>query len=431
MIRGLTRTSAALILALAAAPAAALELSGSGFATLGWAESNREYRYERSIDEHGSAERDSVLGLQVDARLSAQWSATLQLKAAESLEQDRRWDLAPTWAFVGWRPADDWLLRAGRMRLPLYLYSEILDVGATQDMARLPTEMYSIAPSNEFDGLALTKTWNLGDDELALDFWGGQARTTARFWARDGAEPVRPAGANFVEVDVGVLGAALTLRQPDALWRASLHHVRTRQTDGTRIPVTLPWVELAPGIGFYKTDASIPYGPALDEVSTIRNIVFSLGVEQRFAQHWRVAAEFARDIQHDTVLGSNTSGGYVALFREFASVTPYVVGARLRSTRGTRSWFRRLTENPLPADIPGAQDINAGQRLMAESIWAADQRSVALGASWALGSGQKLKAEWKRTRIGQMSRLVDTPAGSDTIHDTHLDVWSVNYNVVF
>ncbi|MBK1689456.1 hypothetical protein [Rubrivivax gelatinosus] len=431
MIHSLTRAAAALILAAAAAPAAALELSGSGFGTLGWAESNREYRYERSIDEHGSAERDSVLGLQVDARLSAQWSATLQLKVAESIEQDRRWDPTPTWAFVGWRPSDDWLLRVGRMRLPLYLYSEILDVGATQDMARLPTEMYSIAPSNEFDGLTATRTWNLGDDELGLDLWGGRARTTARFWSRDGAEPIRPAGANFVEVDVHVLGAALTLRQPDALWRASVHHVRTRQTDGARIPVTLPRVELAPGVGFYKTDNSIPYGPALQEVSTVTNLVFSLGVEQRFARHWRVAAEFARDIQQDTVLGANTSGGYVALFREFGPVTPYLVGARLRSTSGTRAWFRRLTENPLPADVPGAEAINAGQRMAAESTWATDQRSFALGASWALASGQKLKAEWKRTRIGQMSRLVDTPAGSDTIHDTHLDVWSVNYNVVF
>lgn len=431
MLCTLFRTAAALAAAVLAAPASALDLSWSGFGTLGWAQSDREYRIERSIDDDGTAERDTVLGLQLDARLAERWTATVQLRAAESLKQDHRWDITPTWAFVAWRPSDDWLLRAGRMRLPLYLYSELLDVGATHDMARLPTEMYSIAPSNEFDGLAATKTWNLGDDELALDVWGGRARTTARFWARDGLQSRRPAGANFVEVDVHAYGGALTLRQPDGLWRASLNHVRTSQTDGTLIPVTLPWVELAPGVGFYKTDNSILYGPALRQVSSITNLILTIGVEQRFAAHWRFAAEFARDIQRDTELGSNTSGGYVALFREFGAVTPYLAWSQLRSTRGTREWYRKLTGTGLPAGLPGADEINAGQRLTAESIWAADQRSLALGASWNLGTGRKLKAEWKRTRVGQMSRLVDTPPGADTIHDTNVDVWSLNYNVAF
>jgi hypothetical protein len=112
-------------------------------------------------------------------------------------------------------------------------------------------------------------------------------------------------------------------------------------------------------------------------------------------------------------------------------VTPYLAWSQLRSTRGTREWYRRLTESGLPAGVAGADEINAGQRLTAESIWAADQRAVALGASWDLGPGQKLKAEWKRTHIGQLSRLVDTPPGSGTIHDTHLDVWSFNYNFAF
>ncbi|MBG6080128.1 hypothetical protein [Rubrivivax gelatinosus] len=426
------RTALALTAAaLAAAPALALDLSWSGFGTLGWAQSNRDYRIERSIDDEGTAERDTVFGLQLDARLAEQWTATVQLRAAESLQKDRRWDLTPTWAFVAWRPSDDWLLRLGRMRLPLYLYSELLDVGATHDLARLPTEMYSIAPSNEFDGLAATRTWGLGEDELALDVYGGRARTTARFWSRDGAERRRPAGANFVDVDVQLFGGALTLRRADALWRASVHHVRTSQSDGTKMPVTLPWVELAPGVGFYKTDNSIPYGPALSQVSAITNLIFTLGVEQRFAEHWRVAAEFARDIQRDTELGSNTAGGYVALFREFETVTPYVAWSKLRSTRGTREWYRRLTEGGLPPGLPGAEQIAAGQRLTAETIWAADQRALALGASWNLGSGHKLKAEWKRTHIGQMSRLIDTPAGADTIHDTHVDVWSLDYNFAY
>ena len=430
-VRPLARMLAAVVAAAAALPAAALDLSWSGFGTLGWAQSNRDWRYERVVDDEGSAERDSVLGLQLDARLAPAWSATLQLKAAPALDRDDHWELRPTWAFLGWRPSDDWLLRAGRMRVPLYLYSELLDVGATQEMARLPSEMYAIAPSNEFDGAAATKTWALGDDELALEAHAGTARTTGRFWARDGVPGRRPAGANFVDVEARFVGLTLTLTRPDSVWRASLNRVRTTQRDGSRVPVTLPWVELGPGLGFYKVDDSIPYGPPVPTVGTITNYIGTVGVEQRFGGAWRVAAEYARDLQRDTELASNTSGGYVALFRESGPVTTYVSLARLRSTKGTREWYRRLTENPLPAFVPGAAELNAAQRLTAESIWAADQRSLALGASWALAPGQKLKLEWMRTHVGQMSRLVETPPGSATIRDTHLDVWSIGYSFAF
>ena len=227
---------AAVAAAAFAMPAAALDLSWSGFGTLGWAQSDRDWTYERNIDDQGSADRDSLLGLQVDARLATSWSATLQLKAAQALDRDRAWDLTPTWAFVGWRPSDDWLVRAGRMRVPFYLYSELLDIGATHDMARLPTEMYAIAPSNDFDGATATKTWNLGDDELALEGHAGTARTTARFWTRDSAPGDRAAGANFVDIETRVVGLALTLTRPDATWRASLHRVRTTPRDGRGIP---------------------------------------------------------------------------------------------------------------------------------------------------------------------------------------------------
>ncbi|MBK1714000.1 hypothetical protein [Rubrivivax gelatinosus] len=419
-------------LAAAAAPALALDLSWSGFGTLGWAQSSRGWVYERSVDDGGSVDRDSVLGLQLDASLAPKWSATLQLKAAQSLEKDSRWDLTPTWAFLAWRPDDDWLLRAGRMRVPLYLHSEILDVGATHDLARLPTEMYSIVPSNEFDGVSTTRTWSLGADELSLDAYAGRMSTTARFWSRDGLPGFVEPGAVFVDIDTHMQGVVLALRQPGGLWRAGLHRVRTSQTDGKKVPVTLPYVSLGEGLpGFYKVDDSVPYGPDVRTVSTITNWVFTLGLEQRLGGHWRVAAEYARDLQRDTELGSNTSGGYVALFREFGAVTPYLSLARLRSTKGTRDWYRKLTAHPLPATVPGAAQLNAAQRLMAEGIWAADQRSVALGASWALDARSKLKFEWKRTHVGDLSRLIETPPGSDTIHDTHLDLWSLNYSFSF
>lgn len=419
-----------LLLAASALPALAQDLSWSVFGTLGYARSDRDYTYQRSIDDSGTFDRDSLLGAQADLRLSPQWSATMQLKLAPSLKRDSQWDLTPAWAFVGWRPSNDWLLRAGRMRVPLYLHSESMDVGVTHDLARLPTEMYSIAPSTDFDGLSAAKTWALGDNELSLDVYSGQITTSARFWLRDGLPPQMPAGQNYVDVKVRSSGLAMTLRGSDGIWRASVLRTATRRKNGENISVRYPFVQLAPGLGYYQVDEAIP-GPGMAAIGSIHNTIVTLGFEQNLGSGWRLAGEYARDKQHDTEVGSDTRGGYLALLRQIGRTTPYISFGVLRASQGQLDWYRRLTETQLPPMIPGADMLNAAQRVAAENIYAVDQRSLALGASVALNPSQKLKVEWMRTRIGQVSRLIDTPAGRETPHDTHVDVWSVHYSFSF
>ncbi|MDO9285877.1 MAG: hypothetical protein Q7U26_13325 [Aquabacterium sp.] len=417
----------------ASSPATAQDLSWSGFGTLGYAQSNRDYTYQRFIDHSGGLARDTVLGVQADWRLSPQWSATLQLKAAPSLKHDSRWDLVPTWAFVAWRPADDWLLRVGRVRAPLYLYSESMDVGQTHDMARLPTELYSVAPTTDVDGAYVTRTWALGergDRELSLDGYHGTATTTARFWARDGVPGAEPAGAQFKTVRINLTGVALTLRQPDLVLRGSLHQVRTRQANGRDLPVSFPFVPVGPGMGYYQVSNEMP-GPGVPSVGAIGNTIFSLGGEVSLGGGWRVAGEFVRNQQHDTELASDTKARYIAVFRQMGKFTPYLSVARLDSPARSFDWYQRLTNPSLPGFIPGAAQLNAAQRMAAESIWLADQHSVAVGTSYALSPSMKLKGEWMRSRIGQMSRLVDTLPGSATIGHQSIDVWSVNLNFAF
>lgn len=423
------KMSLVLLLAALGSSATALELVPSGFGTVGYARSDRPYNYERFIDEKGGFERDSVLGVQLDARLGAQWSATLQLKAAPSLESDSRWDLRPAWAFIAWRPSDDWLVRVGRLRAPLYMYSESLDVGVTHDMARLPTEMYSIAPNTDIQGLSIGKTWQRGDNEFSLDAYSGRISTTARVWVRDGVPGSIEPGARFFDISVRSTGLVFGLRQPSGQWRASWHRTSTAQALGG-VPVSYPFVPIGPGLGYYQVDPSLP-GPGFESVPRIRNDIFTLGLEQHLPGGLRIAAEFARNIQHDTELGSDTRGGYAALFRPIGDITPYVSVGVLRSKRRQLDWYERLSTNVLPPFVPGAVLLNAAQRVAAESFYATDQRSLAVGAAWSLGPQQKIKAEWKRTRIGRVSRLVDTPPGNSDVRDTNIDILSVNYNFAF
>ena len=140
----LTACAVAVMLAAAAAPAGAQDMSQSisysAFGTLGAAVSDRDYNYQRFINSSGTVKRDSVFGTQVDAQFNPEWSGTLQLKAAPATNADSRWALTASWAFLSWRPNNDWLVRAGKVRIPLYLFSENLDVGQSYDFARMPTE---------------------------------------------------------------------------------------------------------------------------------------------------------------------------------------------------------------------------------------------------------------------------------------------------
>jgi hypothetical protein len=150
----------ATVFGLSAMTAHAAEVSLSGFGTLGYAKSNQAYNFERFVNNNGTIARDSVAGVQADIKLTDQIGATIQGKFAPSLTKDAAWDATLSWAFLSWRPSNDWLVRLGKQRLPLYFYSESTDVGVTYDLAHLPSEMYSISPSTDYIGASASKTWN-------------------------------------------------------------------------------------------------------------------------------------------------------------------------------------------------------------------------------------------------------------------------------
>jgi hypothetical protein len=242
--------------------------------------------------------------------------------------------------------------------------------------------------------------------------------------------PQLAAGARFEDVDVRSSGLVLTWRTIDSAWRAGLHSTKTRRSSGQQLPDRYPFVQIAPGVGYYQVDAALP-GPGLNYVDAVENTVFTLGVDAPLVPGWRVMGEYARMRQKGSELGSESDGGYLAVLHEMGRLTPYVSASWLRSTPTVLGWHRNLTQTQVPAFVPGAATINAAMRASGEQGYGADQRSWAVGASYALSSRQKLKAEYLRTRIGQTSRFVDTPAGHPTVSETSVGVWSVNYSFSF
>jgi hypothetical protein len=130
-----------------------------------------------------SFENESLFGLQAQAPLSDSLSATAQIVASGAPN-----DLTPpnalyncgamgtsqcalshedftpkfTWAYVNWTINDNLSLKAGRQRLPLYHYSDYLQVGEAYPWIRPPVSVYS-SPVSNYDGVSLQGQFSAGN----------------------------------------------------------------------------------------------------------------------------------------------------------------------------------------------------------------------------------------------------------------------------
>ncbi|MBQ0929296.1 hypothetical protein [Ideonella alba] len=433
-------TLAALLLAGAAradeADAGGPRLSWSAFGTIGLTQSDQSFTYQRFIKDHATAERDSVLGVQLDAQFSPEWSATVQLRLGPSEDHDARWSLRPSWAFVAWRPDNDWLLRLGRMRVPFFLRSEQLDVGQTYDEARLPTEFYSLAPTSDFNGLNLSRSLWLADGELSIDGYVGQTTLAKRSWQREavpspvpGQAPLVSAGPQFRSADVDALGGVLTWRTADTTLRAGLHRLTVGLSDGSGLLVRPVWAPLGPGLGYWQTSNQLP-GPGVQEARHFREWLYAVGVDHRFDERWRVAAELMRLRQSGTVMAVDAWAAAATVSRQWGAFTPYVSLAAAHSTADGTAVARALDSTRLPDALPGAPLLNGSMRSAADQTLIFRQTSLALGSSWALDARSKLKLEWMHTQA-QQSQLIDVPAGEPLARPRHVNVLSLSYSFVY
>ncbi len=422
------RLALGLVPCMFAGSAFAADVSVSGFGTAGYTQSDQSFGYQRFIDDSGTFKRDSLFGLQADAKLFHKFGATLQLKAAASNSSDDDFKVTVEWAFVSYRPTNSWLLRAGKLRVPIYMNSENLDVGVTFDFARLPAEMYSLTTNANFTGLSFAKDWGIGASELTLDGYWGRAKVDFRFWLRDDIPPVQSAGARFERFDVEALGLGLALRHGESLYRAHVSRATAKLPSGT-FPSTFPFVPLFPGVGYYQTSPQLP-GPGVPQTDSTRNTIVILGADQKLPAGMRFVGEYVRRIVQKSEIGPDTSGGYVSLLRRFGTFTPYFVYAFLQSQAEERQLYTAVNENTVPSFIPGAEQINLAQRAGADGIVAYDQSSWALGASFSPFRKSKIKAEFQRAQIREAPGFVDAPSGGN-VRNQNINIFSLSYNFVF
>lgn len=404
--------------------ASAVDVDWSGFATLGYAISDKPYRYQRFIDEGGTFARDSVLGGQLDARLSPRLSATLQARLSSASDSDSSWEPTLAWAFLSWRPLDDLMLRAGKLRVPYMLDTENHDVGVTYPYARLPAEVYATTPTSDIYGLMLSLSGWRSVGEWTADAYYGRIGAQQRVYLRAGAgEAENRAIYNPTRMQGG--GVVFSLRRDEDLYRLGLHRIRTERRDGGSITADFPFTPLPappylPGEGFYDLSSA----PQTD--SSITRML-TLGAAMELPAGFRFSAEYVRLLTSRAVNGWNRWAAYAALSRRVGDWTPYAYVSRMQSGSQVLKLYDAVMDNhpSLPNPL-----VDASQRAVADLLLAHDQGTLAFGTSYRLDAGTVVKAEWAQTRTWRVSGFVDPLAGKDSA-GLRINVFSLSWNVTF
>jgi hypothetical protein len=398
----------------------AADFSFNAFGTVGYAISDQgDFRYLRYIDDKGTFKVDSLLGAQFEVRFNPEWSATVQVVGSAPRRRDDGVEAAVRWAFVSFRPTNDWLIRGGRLRPPVFIHTQNAEVGVTYDQARLPVEIYSLSPVYDVDGAAVAKTWLLDKAEINLEAYWGTADVKFRLPFLPPERRLFFQGTHFQE-DVTFRGAVLSYSAGPLFLRGGFHAARIRG----ETPINETFVPVAfPGGALYLPGGS---------VDVLHAQLLTFGVDWR-SGNWRATGEIARRSFKETVAAVDSNSAYVTVAHALGKWTPYVTYARVLSDSGARRLHQEIKSTPVPPGLVGMTLPGLGvvtpdfNRITSFGIQAQDQYSTMLGASYSFSPTAKLKLEWMRTKVGVASTLLV----DGDVSNRHFNVYSLSYSMAF
>ncbi|WP_044406885.1 hypothetical protein [Thiomicrospira microaerophila] len=423
-MRAIRRLAFATVALLSWQSVVAMEVNFSGFGTIGYAISDKQYDYQRFINDDGTFMRDSLLGLQADVKFNNHWGATVQGVVAASEESDNSYDINARWAFVSYRPTNDWLFRAGKLRIGSFLNMQNMEVSTTYDMARLPAEVYSVAPVYDFTGLSINKTWYTDNLEINLEAVQGRTKSAWRQYVSGSQE------AKFLPIDIDVKGLMLSVNKDDDLYRLGWYRVdveSTKEPHFTGSYTVIPNDPTIPGNPLAGLGGDLIIRNAVDRTTAD---VFTLGADVHFDNGIRVMGEYARRLIDQVDTGPDTHAFHVNLSKNVGSWTPYLGYAKMWSGRDERRNWKKARDAIVPSTggaMPAMdQAIAQGYQDLASAVYVYDQNSVMLGAAYRIGATQKIKFEVMRTHIGETSSMVDGDVSNDDVL-----VFSLSYTFAF
>ncbi|MFC0170299.1 porin [Pseudoduganella danionis] len=118
---------------------------------------------------------DSNLGLQMTAKLSDNLSLTAQGLVRKNGPSDQ-FSGEMAWAFAKYKATDEISFRVGRIGLPVYMISDVRNVGYANIMMRAPNEVYRQVTADNIDGGDILYQHSFGDTTVTGQLAVGRTR---------------------------------------------------------------------------------------------------------------------------------------------------------------------------------------------------------------------------------------------------------------
>jgi len=339
--------------------AQAADVNVSGFLSVGGGMVDDE----TSVSYNGYSEEDltfdrNLLGLQVTGQVSEKITATAQLLA----RSEKDYEVTAEWAYLTWQASDNGKVRAGRLRTPLYMYSDSLDVGYSYPWITAPSEVYYL-PFNNVDGVDYYLTAALGSFDTSFQAYFGSFESDFSF--EDGTE-----GYATLRNQMGV---AATLGKDWWNLRAAYHQVD--------LTVDINNPQLAGLIGLVAASPFASIVPSIaveDDKATFAQVGINIDTGLFVA-----AAEHIEFDVKDSLLAKNVRD-YVMVGVRLGDFLVHVTGSKADDE------IADLTSGiPVSAQT---QPLIAGLNAAAQAR-DIDREVLSLGTRWDVASGTALKLQ--------------------------------------
>ncbi len=214
----------ALAMIMVAAPAHAIQFDG--FFTVGATRSNDKYNnvYIGSLGDRGitrdiTFETDTRFGLQITSKIADNASVVAQIlgKGTQS-----NFNAVVEWAYVDYEFNKYVSLHAGKIKQPVYLVNDYVEVGYAYPWIRPPSEVYYLNnPLNTVNGAELLFSFPVGKGQLSFQPYIGSNRDNIP----------NSGGTGYFEAE-GIAGIDIKYSAPGFLIHASDFHCRKVNTFG-------------------------------------------------------------------------------------------------------------------------------------------------------------------------------------------------------
>lgn len=358
----------------------------SGFGSLGVVHENLGYAgFTRNTtqpqDETNNTSylTDSILGVQGNWTVTPQWEAAAQLVLRD--QKNPTLNRSFEWAYVKWRPDEQYDVRIGRVGFDSFMLSDYRNVGFAQTWVRPPNEFYGWIPVYSVNGADATYHFRSGDVHWQLKGQYGDSRT------------LLPLGTDEVYDFRAKNVWDISLRAENGPWQF--------MGAVAGLQVTTEGVPSALSSGLQQIIGTSPLPSIRSEAQQLQQGLWTKGASLSYTtlgmsyqkDLWQVQAEIAK-IDSDSPILPQGTAGYIMAGRRFADLTPYVIVSAFHPDH--KAIAMQNNWGVLGASAAQLQKWTES----AYSSYRIDQRSLAFGTRWDFGAKTALKLQWDRKWIG-------------------------------